>query len=100
MPTKTRLFVGVIRTICLLLAIFSVELSFAELSISEQSFTENPRVIIKTSKGDVVVKLYADKAPVTVRNFLSYVDEGKYDGVIFHRVIAGMMIQTGGYFWI
>jgi cyclophilin family peptidyl-prolyl cis-trans isomerase len=88
MPTKTRLFVSVIRTICLLLAISSAELSFAE----------NPKVIIKTSRGDVVVKLYADEAPVTVVNFLSYVDEGEYDGVIFHRVIAGMMIQTGGYF--
>jgi cyclophilin family peptidyl-prolyl cis-trans isomerase len=62
------------------------------------SFADNPRVVIKTSKGDVMVKLYADKAPVTVKNFLSYVDKGEYDKIIFHRVIAGFMIQAGGYF--
>ena len=88
MPTKTKSFVSVFCTIVLGLAVFYSGLSFAG----------NPRVTIKTSKGDVVVKLYADKAPVTVENFLSYVDKGEYDRVIFHRVIAGMMIQTGGYF--
>ncbi len=45
-----------------------------------------------------MVILYADEAPVTVKNFLSYVDKGEYDKIIFHRVIAGFMIQAGGYF--
>lgn len=62
------------------------------------SVAENPTVIIRTSKGDISVMLYADKSPVSVANFLSYVDAGAYDRNIFHRVIAGFMIQTGGYF--
>lgn len=57
---------------------------------------ENPRVLMKTSKGDIVLELFADKAPITVKNFLSYVDEKFYDGTIFHRVIKGFMIQGGG----
>ena len=62
------------------------------------SVAENPQVIIKTSEGDIGVVLYADRSPITVANFLSYVDAGAYDKNIFHRVIAGFMIQTGGYF--
>ncbi len=58
---------------------------------------ENPVVIIKTAKGDIKVKLFADKAPVTVANFLQYVDNGHYEGTIFHRVIANFMIQGGGF---
>lgn len=57
---------------------------------------ENPRVLMKTSKGDIVIELFADKAPLTVKNFLSYVDDKFYDGTIFHRVIKGFMIQGGG----
>ena len=54
------------------------------------------KVLLKTSKGDVTLELYADKAPVTVKNFLDYVDAKFYDGLIFHRVIKGFMIQGGG----
>ena len=57
---------------------------------------ENPRVLMKTSKGDIVIELFADKAPITVKNFLSYVDEKFYDGTIFHRVVKGFVIQGGG----
>lgn len=56
----------------------------------------NPKVLMKTSKGDMTIELYEDKAPVTVQNFLSYVDEKFYDGTVFHRVIKGFMIQGGG----
>ena len=56
----------------------------------------NPQVLIKTTKGDITVELYADKAPISVNNFFSYVDEKFYDGTIFHRVIKGFMIQAGG----
>lgn len=56
----------------------------------------NPRVLMKTSRGDIVIELFADKAPVTVKNFLNYVDDKFYDGTIFHRVIKGFMIQGGG----
>lgn len=50
----------------------------------------------KTSKGDFTVELYPEKAPKTVENFLRYVDEGFFDGTIFHRVIPGFVIQGGG----
>jgi len=54
-------------------------------------------VLMKTSQGDVKIELDEDKAPVTVANFLSYVDEGFFDGTIFHRVIRDFMIQGGGF---
>jgi cyclophilin family peptidyl-prolyl cis-trans isomerase len=56
----------------------------------------NPKVLLKTSKGDITLELYQDKAPVTVKNFLDYVDAKFYDGLVFHRVIKGFMIQGGG----
>jgi cyclophilin family peptidyl-prolyl cis-trans isomerase len=59
--------------------------------------TVNPTVIMKTSKGDLTIRLFGDKAPVTVANFLRYVDEGFYNGTIFHRVIDGFMLQGGGF---
>ena len=57
----------------------------------------NPQVEIKTSMGSMTVELYADKAPKTVKNFLTYVREGFYAGTIFHRVMSGFMIQGGGF---
>lgn len=54
-------------------------------------------VKLTTNFGDITIELYADKAPVTVANFLSYVEKGFYDGVIFHRVINDFMIQGGGF---
>lgn len=54
-------------------------------------------VEMKTNLGSVKIELYPDKAPVTVDNFLQYVDSGFYDGTIFHRVIRGFMIQGGGF---
>lgn len=55
------------------------------------------QVLMKTNKGDITLELDADKAPVSVANFLKYVDEGFYDGTVFHRVIKGFMVQGGGY---
>ena len=57
----------------------------------------NPMVVISTSMGDIKIELYADKAPVTVKNFLDYAKASYYDGTIFHRVIPGFMIQGGGF---
>ena len=54
-------------------------------------------VVIATSMGDITVQLDAEKAPVTVSNFLAYVDAKFYDGTIFHRVIPNFMIQGGGF---
>ena len=58
---------------------------------------DNPKIAMDTSKGEIVIELYADKAPQTVKNFLAYVDAGFYDGTIFHRVISHFMIQGGGF---
>lgn len=52
---------------------------------------------LETNKGDITVELYEDKAPVTAKNFVKYVEDGFYDGTIFHRVIDGFMIQGGGF---
>lgn len=57
---------------------------------------KNPRVLMETSKGNVTIELFKDKAPISVRNFLTYVNEGYYDGLIFHRVISSFMVQGGG----
>lgn len=54
-------------------------------------------VVLKTSHGEVAIELFPDEAPVTVENFLGYVEQGFYDGTIFHRVIPGFMIQGGGF---
>lgn len=53
-------------------------------------------VIIETNKGNITIELYKDKAPKTVANFLEYCELGFYNGLIFHRVIKGFMIQGGG----
>ena len=57
----------------------------------------NPKVEMMTSKGKIIIELYPEKAPDTVKNFLNYVDSKYYDGTIFHRVIPGFMIQGGGF---
>ncbi len=58
---------------------------------------DGPVILITTSIGTMKVELYPEKAPETVKNFLSYVESGFYDGTIFHRVIRGFMIQGGGF---
>jgi peptidyl-prolyl cis-trans isomerase A (cyclophilin A) len=57
----------------------------------------NPSVCLSTSHGDITVELFADKAPVTVENFLAYVDAGFFADTVFHRVIPDFMIQGGGF---
>jgi cyclophilin family peptidyl-prolyl cis-trans isomerase len=54
-------------------------------------------VVLETSKGDITLELNQDDAPITVENFLRYVDEGFFDNTIFHRVIKNFMIQGGGF---
>lgn len=54
-------------------------------------------IVLSTSLGEITVELFTDGAPVTVANFLEYVDDGHFDGTIFHRVIPGFMIQGGGF---
>jgi cyclophilin family peptidyl-prolyl cis-trans isomerase len=64
---------------------------------NEPADPARPRVALDTNHGKVVVELYADKAPNTVKNFLQYVDDRFYEGTIFHRVIKDFMIQGGGH---
>ncbi len=73
-----------------------VALPLVALFPSSAIASENPRVLLHTNMGDIILELYPDKAPQTVQNFLEYVRAGFYDGTIFHRVINGFMIQGGG----
>lgn len=57
----------------------------------------NPTVVLSTSHGDITLELLADKAPVTVENFLSYLDDGFFADTVFHRVIPDFMVQGGGF---
>lgn len=59
--------------------------------------TPNPVVRMSTTLGDIEIELYPDKAPLTVRNFLKYVNSNFYNGTVFHRVMPGFMIQSGGF---
>lgn len=67
------------------------------LILSGHTFAANPRVEIQTNYGSIQLELYPEKAPKTVENFLTYVKDDFYNGTIFHRVIAGFMIQGGGF---
>lgn len=58
---------------------------------------ENPLVVFETSAGEFRIETFPDESPVTVENFLQYVDDGFFDGTIFHRVIPGFVIQGGGF---
>jgi len=62
-----------------------------------QNKKTNPRVLMQTSLGDIELELNPGKAPVSVENFLGYVNSGFYNGTVFHRVIQGFMIQGGGF---
>lgn len=62
-----------------------------------QQGSDDPMVKMSTSLGTLVIELYPEKAPETVDNFLRYVDDGFYDGTIFHRVIPGFVLQGGGF---
>jgi len=74
----------------LLIAIVTLVLSFTVTAAE-------PRVALKTTMGTIVIELFPDKAPATVKNFVQYVKDGHYDGTVFHRVIPKFMIQAGGF---
>jgi len=66
-------------------------------AVSAQDMADTPKVIISTTLGNFMIELYPGKAPITVKNFLAYVDAGYFDNTVFHRVIPGFMIQGGGF---
>jgi len=75
-----------------------IPLAFSTQIFAEKTKMENKiKVLLETNYGDITIELDKEKAPVTVENFLSYVDTGFYDGTIFHRVIDNFMIQGGGF---
>ncbi len=74
----------------------SMWLAGAPSGAAAQEPPANPRVVIETSMGDITVELLRSAAPVSVANFLTYVQAGYYDGTVFHRVIRNFMIQGGG----
>jgi peptidyl-prolyl cis-trans isomerase B (cyclophilin B) len=78
---------------------FLAPLFLAVLSFSAHAKGDNtlPQVKLETSHGDIIIELNEDKAPNTVANFLSYVNDGFYNGTIFHRVIPNFMVQGGGF---
>ena len=80
----------------ILLAVLMLAI-IAGTSMGQESAVSNPQVVMETSKGDIVLELYPDKAPLTVKNFLDYIDAGFYSGTVFHRVIPGFMLQGGGF---
>jgi cyclophilin family peptidyl-prolyl cis-trans isomerase len=63
----------------------------------EKKSAPNPVVKMNTTKGEILIELNAEKAPITVENFLNYTNDGFYNGTVFHRVIKGFMIQGGGF---
>lgn len=79
---------------CALLCLLSTTGPVTYASDAEPS---NTRVKIETSLGDITLQLFDQRSPITVKNFLHYVDSGHYDGTIFHRVIPQFMIQGGGF---
>ena len=81
----------------LLLAAVMAALALTAGLASAQTKKGNPVVVLETSKGNIEVELNEAKAPISVKNFLDYVDSHFYDGLIFHRVIDNFMIQGGGF---
>ena len=71
--------------------------TFAALFGASAADAANPVVVLETSLGTIKIELFESKSPVTVKNFLKYVEDKHYDGMIFHRVISNFMIQGGGY---
>lgn len=80
-------------TLCTLLIVFSGNVYAKK---EKKAAIELPKVVFQTSVGSYTMELYPDAAPITVKNFLRYVDEGFYVGTIFHRVIPNFMAQAGG----
>ncbi len=83
-----------IKTVSLTLAI-SIAFVIALSKVGAE--VKNPVVLFETSLGNIKIELYPEKAPITVENFLAYVKEGFYDGLIFHRVIKTFVVQGGGF---
>ena len=83
------------RLAAAVLLVGSVSVGLMGTSGEAGAQTKRPTATIETSQGAIVIELYVDQAPKTVANFIKLAKQGFYDGIIFHRVIPGFMIQTG-----
>jgi peptidyl-prolyl cis-trans isomerase B (cyclophilin B) len=93
--TRARIFSILTLTVSIFLtSVFSLPVLAAQADDAGKKKVET--VTLHTSYGDIVIRLFAGKAPKTVKNFLQYAREGHYDNTLFHRVIPGFMIQGGG----
>src|SRR5437868_9442824 len=77
--------------------LFLAALSGVLAGCGAENADKNSVVVMETYKGTIKIELFADKSPITVKNYLSYVDDKFYDGTIFHRVISDFMVQGGGF---
>ncbi len=85
------------RLFMLLVAILVIAVISTVHATDHTKQGEPPMVVFETSHGDITLEFYPEDAPATVENFLRYVDDGFYDGTVFHRVIPGFVIQGGGF---
>jgi len=93
MSSPVQRYRSCVRAASIALALLAAAL-LARPAAAEEAL---PKVLLDTSMGDIVVELFTDRAPVTAANFLELVEQDFYDGLVFHRVVAGFVIQAGGY---
>lgn len=84
-----------LKKLCTVLSV--IALSTIALLSPCYAQTKNVQIMISTDQGNIQLELYPEKAPETVKNFLTYINDKYYDGLVFHRVIKGFMIQAGGF---
>lgn len=93
---KSLFFVSLIIVIIVIIA--GIWIVYGSNNEGDAGTGGNPIAIIDTSMGTIKVELYKDKVPNTCENFINYANDGFYDGLVFHRVIDGFMIQGGGFY--
>ncbi|HME73680.1 MAG TPA: peptidylprolyl isomerase [Myxococcota bacterium] len=94
--TRSSLFLGITGTLAAAVILTFSVVGSAQTPATKATKGGKPVVVLVTSLGDITLELDPEKAPITVENFLTYVDAGFYDGTVFHRVIPNFMIQGGG----
>ena len=90
-------FFGLCTLIAAFMMLAAVSMVAAEEEKKMEEDKEPIRVLMSTTLGDITIELNLEKAPISVANFLNYVDKGYYEGTVFHRVISNFMIQGGGF---
>ena len=97
-PNKNLIILAGLAVIIVIAVAAVLLLSNGEGQTDTNESDGNPVAIIDTTKGIIKVELYQDLTPITVENFINYANDGFYDGLVFHRVIDGFMIQGGGFY--